>query len=494
MKNKIISIIFIILLITSCRKSRDITGGDNNGVNNGGNNAGNNGGGNNGNFRFTKDNFETPQTNTEAAKKFLVKFQEMKQKYSKGELMAYYRNIKGGYTSHSGYKKYYFDSEANITNIYINRSGNKATNCQFWGMLPDDNQIACYYYKKNDGTFGVFNSLMYENGLIKDKVSIWNKDGGGSYRNEGLAKKSRDAVLKSTETNSTYDNTKLKPSQTNTADASEWKEQMTNKTFYGEIPFYEATFNFDNIGNLTIKYTKNNTTEINDICTFWGATNFNGNLYGLYYIYDKVNMHYKAIDISTNCKYNENSFSTKNFIFQEGKEYKYDYTGTNTSTTTEANNNWKSKVAGKIIEEKEVENTYTFLDNGDISVKTRDNKIYTLHFWGATNYYNDLCGIYYIKIDLRDIFGNAAPNESTYFYYGYRFDEYEGYKGYLPELREFWQDRYYLREISNWYEKYFDKSGNPKRTIDWASMIIQESRYISFGNTQENIILFEKQK
>lgn len=269
---------------------------------------------------------------------------------------------------------------------------------------------------------------------------------------------------------------------------------MTNKTFYGEIPFYEATFNFDNIGNLTIKYTKNNTTEINDICTFWGATNFNGNLYGLYYIYDKVNMHYKAIDISTNCKYNENSFSTKNFIFQEGKEYKYDYTGINTSTTTEANNNWKSKVAGKIIEEKEVENTYTFLNNGDISVKTRDNKIYTLHFWGATNYYNDLCGIYYIKLNLRDIFGDKVPNESTYFYYGYRFDEYEGYKGYLPELREFWQDRYYLKEIANWYEKYFDKSGNPKRTIDWASMIIQESRYISFGNTQENILLFEKQK
>lgn len=361
-------------------------------------------------------------------------------------------------------------------------------------MLPDDNQIACYYYEKNDRTFGVFNSLMYENGFIKDKVSIWNKDGGGSYRNEGLAKESRDAVLKSTNTNSTYDNTKLKPSQTNTEEANKWKEQMTNKTFYGEIIFYKATFNFDNIGNLTIKYTKNNTTEINDICTFWGATNFNGNLYGLYYIYDKLNMYYKAIDISTNCKYSENSFSTKNIIFEGGKEYKYDYTGTNTSTTTDANDIWKSKVAGKIIEEKEVENTYTFSDNGDISVKTSKGKYYTLHFWGATNYYNDLCGIYYIKLNLRDIFGNAAPNESTYFYYGYRFDEYEGYKGYLPELREFWQDRYYLKEIANWYEKYFDKSGNPKRTIDWASMIIQESRYISFGNTQENILLFEKQK
>lgn len=176
MKNKIISIIFIILLITSCRKSRDITGdnngvnnGGNNGVNNGGNNAGNNGGGNNGNFRFTKDNFETPQKDTPAAKQFLVKFNEMKAKYPKGELMAYYRDSNGNVYD-SGYKKYYFDKDANITNIYINGSGDKATNCQFWGMLPDDTQIACYYYKKDDGTFGVFNSLMYEKGLIKDKV------------------------------------------------------------------------------------------------------------------------------------------------------------------------------------------------------------------------------------------------------------------------------------------------------------------------------------
>lgn len=455
MKNKIISIIFIILLITSCRKSRDITGGGNNG-------------GNNGNSRLTKDNYEPPQTNTDNAKNFLKKFQEMKAKYPKGELMAYYRDNNGN-VSDSGYKKYYFDKDANITKIYINGSGDKATNCQFWGMLPDDNQIACYYYKKNDGTFEVLNSLMYENGLIKDKVSIWNKDGGGSYRNEGLAKKSRDAVLKSTETNSTYDNTKLKPSQTNTEEANKWKEQMTNKTFKGKIPFYDATFNFDNIGNLTIKYTKNNTTEINDICTFWGATNCNGDLYGLYYIYDKVNMHYEVIDISTNCEYNENSFSTKKFIFQEGKEYKYDYTGINTSTTTDANNNWKSKVANKIIEEKEVVKTYTFLNNGDIEVETIDKKTsYTLKFWGATNYYGDLCGIYYVKVNLQDIFGNIAPNEETYFYYSYRFEEYS-YR--LSELREFWQHPIrYCNEFTNWYEKNFDKKGKSRGKIDWANM------------------------
>lgn len=414
----------------------------------------------------------------------------MKEKYSKAELMAYYRNMKKfDFTSHSGYKKYYFDSEANITNIYISRSGDKVTNCQFWGMLPDNTNIACYYYKKNDGTFEVLNSLMYENGLIKDKVSIWNKDGGGSYRNEGLAKKSRDAVLKSTNTNSTYDNTKLKPSQTNTEEANKWKEQMTNKTFYGEIIFYKATFNFDNIGNLTIKYTKNNTTEINDICTFWGATNFNGNLYGLYYIYDKLNMYYKAIDISTNCKYSENSFSTKNIIFEGGKEYKYDYTGTNTSTTTDANNIWKKKVAGKIIEEKEVVNTYTFLDNGDIKVETRDNKIYTLKFWGADNYYNGLYGIYYIKLNLRDIFGNKVPNESTYFYYGYVLE----YESRFPKVIERGQDRYYITNSINWYEKNFDKSGNPKETIDWGNMLIQESKYISSAITKD-ILLMENKK
>lgn len=490
MKNKIISIIFIILLITSCRKSRDITG-DNNGVNNGGNNAGNNGGGNNGNFRFTKDNYEPPQTNTKAAREFLENFKKMKEKYSKAELMAYYRNMKKfDFTSHSGYKKYYFDNNANITNIYINRSGNKATNCQFWGMLPENPQIACYYYKKIDGTFEVLNSLMYEGKLIEDKISIWHKDGSIS-RNEGLAKKSRDAVLKSTNTNSTYDNTKLKPSQTNTEDANKWKEQMTNKTFYGEIPFYDATFNFDNIGNLTIKYTKNNTTEINDICTFWGATNCKGDLYGLYYIYDKLNMYYKAIDISTNCKYSENSFSTKNIIFEEGKEYKYDYRGTNTSTTTEANNIWKSKVADKILEEKEVENTYTFLDNGDIKVETKDKKTsYTFNFWGATNCYNYLFGIYYVKLNLQDIFGIIAPKEETYYYYGYRF-EYVGYQSRFPELREHGQKYHYQLQFYKWYLENFDTK-KPKENIDWSKMPTQNAQTIAFGNNQAAILLIEK--
>lgn len=419
----------------------------------------------------------------------------MKAKYPKGELMAYYRNIKKWNTqspSYSGYKKYYFNSEANITNIYI--KGKIETNCKFWGMLPENPQIACYYYEKNDGTFEVLNSLMYENGFIKDKVSIWNKDGGGSYRNEGLAKESRDAVLKSTNTNSTYDNTKLKPSQTNTEDANKWKEQMKNKVLNGRIPFYDATFNFDDIGNLTIKYIKNNITEINDKYTFWGATNCKGDLYGIYYIYDRVNMHYEVIDISTKCEYNSGPFFTKYIIFEEGKRYEYDYTGINTSTTTVANDSWKSKVAGKIIEEKEVENTYTFSDNGDISVKTSKGKYYTLHFWGATNYFGDLCGIYYIKLNLKNIFGNAAPNEETYFYYGYRFEEYgedKGYKGRIPELIEMGQDSYYLRELIKWYELYFYPNGQPKENIDWSKMIIQEPQYISTAITKI-ILLMEK--
>ena len=369
MKNKIISIIFIILLITSCRKSRDITG-DNNGINNGGNNAGNNGGGNNGNFRFTKDNYEPPQTNTDNAKNFLKKFQEMKAKYPKGELMAYYRDNNGNVYD-SGYKKYYFDKDANITKIYINGSGDKATNCQFWGMLPDDNQIACYYYKKDDGTFGVFNSLMYENELIKDKVHFFT--GKGSAINEVLLRKSMDAVLK-----------------------------------------------------------------------------------------------------------------------KSGDGY-YDYNNTNTSTTTEANNNWKSKVANKTIEEKEVVKTYTFLNNGDIEVETIDKKTsYTLNFWGATNYYNDLCGIYYVKVNLQDIFGDIAPKEETYYYYGYRF-EYVGYQSRFPELREHGQNYPYQLQFYKWYLENFDTK-KPKENIDWSKMPTQKVQTIAFGNNQASILLMENKK
>lgn len=117
----------------------------------------------------------------------------MKAKYPKGELMAYYIDNNGN-EYNSGYKKYYFDKYANITNIYINKSGDKATNCIFWGMLPDNTNIACYYYKKDDGTFGVFNSLMYENGLIKDKVHFFT--GTGIDMDKDLLMKSMDAVLK----------------------------------------------------------------------------------------------------------------------------------------------------------------------------------------------------------------------------------------------------------------------------------------------------------
>ena len=360
MKNKIIISILIILLSISCRKSNDITGGGN-----GGNNGGNNGENNNENIRFTKDNFEPPQTNTQAAKDFLLKFNEIKQKYPKAELMLYYR--KSNITSDSGYSIYYFDDNANITNIYINGQGNKKTNSIFWGMLPDNPQIACYYYKQNNGDYGTDHSLMYENGLIKNKSRIF--DNSGHYADTNIVDKSRDAMFKSAGTSG------------------------------------------------------------------------------------------------------------------------HDYKTLNTSTTTTENNAYKSKVAGKIIEKKEVMNTYTFLDNGNISVKTSEGKYYTLHFWGATNYYEYLCGIYYIKINLKDIFGSIAPNESTYFYYGYRFEEYKGYKSYLPELRKFWQNRYYCRTFTNWYEEYFYTNGKPKRDIDWATMPLQESQYISFGNTQEYILL-----
>ena len=427
----------------------------------------------------------------------------MKEKYSKAELMLYYRRV--NYTINSGYKKYYFDNNANITNIHINGYDNKATNCEFWGMLPDNTQIACYYYKKSDGTYVVLNSLMYENELIKDKVSIFNKN--GISRDEDLALKTSAAVLKS-ETNAYYDKKNINQSQVNTKEANDWKKEVKNKTYIG---LSSEKYIFDNDGNITNDNDGNFILD-NKKYTFWGAFN-DGRLYGLYYnyhdlfgqydnkvLYIETNKNIVGMDgyaviysYTTNIRVGSSSKADK-LMFKEATGYSHNYKTLNNSMTPAENDSWKNKVAGKIIEEKEVENTYTFLDNGDISVRTSKGKYYTLHFWGATNYYNDLCGIYYIKIDLKDIFGDIAPNESTYFYYGYRFDENTGYSSYLPELKEFWQDRYYLNYFIKWYELYFYPNGKPKGTINWASMIIQESRYISFGNTQENIILFEKQK
>ena len=183
---------------------------------------------------------------------------------------------------------------------------------------------------------------------------------------------------------------------------------------------------------------------------------------------------------TTNIRVGSSSKADK-LMFKEATGYSHNYKTLNNSMTTSENDNWKKKVAGKIIEEKEVENTYTFLDNGDIKVETRDNKTYTLNFWGADNYYNGLYGIYYIKLNLRDIFGNKVPNESTYFYYGYVLE----YESRFPKVIERGQDRYYITNSINWYKKNFDKSGNPKETIDWGNMLIQESKYISSAITKD---------
>ena len=96
---------------------------------------------------------------------------------------------------------------------------------------------------------------------------------------------------------------------------------------------------------------------------------------------------------------------------------------------------------------------------------------------------------------MQDIFGNIAPNEKTYFYYGYKFDENIGYRSYLPELIEYWQHHlYYCDTFTNWYKNNFDKKGKSRGNINWSTMPLQTPKNIVFWNPQENIILFEKQK
>ena len=373
------------------------------------------------------------------------------------------------YTIHSNfidtgyYSIYYFDENANITNIL-----NKEVDYKFWGMLPEDKQIALYYEEENNGTYSLYDrALRYEKG-IKSK-SFWNDD--------NLMKNMLLAVFNST-IQIRADTSKLNPPQTNTKEANEWKKEVTNKT----ISWYV----FDSYGNIT-----NSDTEY-----FWGATNDGTKLYGLYYIYDRNwstynSKSYYIRDIgSSKYLFPDNSIKEENIIFPVKTNYTYDYSKTNTSTTTAENNEWKSKVAGKTIEEKDVMNTYTFLSNGDISVQTANGKIYNLHFWGAKNSTN---GIYYVKINLRDIFGKVAPNEETYFYYGYEFDEGD-YLPNNPTLQEYQQGPSYHKLFNNWHSNNFDKNGNPKNNVDWDSMPLQTTNiyWTTSAGLQDDIYLREK--
>ena len=381
--------------------------------------------------------------------------------------MLYYR--KSNITSDSGYSIYYFDDNANITNIYINGQGNKETNCKFWGMLPDNPQIACYYYVQNNGDYGTYYSLMYENGLIKNKSRIFNNR--GHYEDKDIVDKSRNAMLKSTGTYISCDYTKLKPYQTNTKEANDWKKQVTNKTYNDSLSKKHV---FDSDGNLIV--------DNKEKYTFWGATN-NGTLYGLYYDSNEVILGGSSFCISVRKQYagmdgylikwkyvTNISKSIANDMYPTITNNSLDYKTLNDSKTTTENEIYRNNVKNKIIEKKEVMNTYTFLDNGDISVKTSEGKYYTLHFWGAESSEK---GIYYVKVNLQDIFGNIAPNEETYFYYGYSFEESSSDRS-LSELIEYWQHyRNYCGAFTNWYEKYFDGNGKPKDKIDWATMPLQ---------------------
>ena len=387
------------------------------------------------------------------------------------------------YTIHSNfidtgyYSKYYFDENANLTNIL-----DRQVNYKFWGMLPEDKQIALYYEEENNGTYSLYDrALRYEKG-IKSK-SFWNDD--------NLMKNMLLAVFNST-IQIRADTSKLNPPQTNTKEANEWKKEVTNKTI-------SRSYVFDSYGNLTwggdSKYT------------FWGATNDGTNLYGLYYTDNRTSYFSRNfyIDvqtislpiftgkpplkwtniITTNVLYG--NIKEENIIFPVKTNYTYDYSKTNTSTTTAENNEWKSKVAGKTIEEKDVMNTYTFLSNGDISVQTANGKIYNLHFWGAKNSTN---GIYYVKINLRDIFGNVAPNLETHFYYGYRFDE----NNKPPILREYLQNHSYYDSFNNWHSNNFNKNGIPKNNVDWDSMPLQTTNiyWTTSAGLQDDIYLREK--
>lgn len=95
------------------------------------------------------DNKETPQTETPASKEFLKNFDSLAPQYT--------GKIEEIYDSEYNRKEYSFDEKIDMT-----VEGTKYT---FWGMAPDNNQIAYYYKDTYPYNFG----LIFKDGnLVED--------------------------------------------------------------------------------------------------------------------------------------------------------------------------------------------------------------------------------------------------------------------------------------------------------------------------------------
>lgn len=462
MKNKIILTIFTILLTVNC--GNKVTNGRGVGT--------------------ISDNKETPQTDSEISKNFLDESIKKAVSY-KGELIEFYDRE----------TTYTFDANANLTKItylYNDKVREENKTYKFWGMSSDNYETAYYYSEYNSSGiiyYELYTGLIFNNGAIV-------------INNEQNLRDKMQADMLERYTKTFYDNSKIKPEETSTSEASEWKNKVANKKKIGSYNGdASAIFTFDANGNLTINFNfySEHDSEGNPIgspipsktdLTFWGAKNKKdsdeiiGTLYGLYYlkIEQGNTIYYRDyfFVINDDDESISNSNIDESIMHPIDTKPHYNFNLLKKSTTTDANNIWKNKVAGKTLNSQYYSTYYyTFELGGNIIANYYDDTE-TYYFWGAKD---SKSAIYYQKLNVRDMLGNIAPNQEIWYYYGFSFDIRNSifFKHDLSSS--------FYNSVENWYNNNLDKNGNLKPNADLNTYPLPERSYIDWNNPQEGKLI-----
>ena len=341
---------------------------------------------------FNKDENKSEPDDTKLNKadaEYTTKIEEWKNSVkNKGE-------IKGGIGT------YKFDDNGNFTWIYEYNE----IDYKLWGAIEENGSLYGLYYSK-------WQNIYYS----PESITLTTND---AEINQGYLDDANFLIMHPKK--DAPDKSKINAKQDSTEEANQWKEKITNKEITG---YYQsdnsAKYTFSDNGNLTIDYlederinNKPTGKKVNktDKYIFWGATNKNGNLYGLYYIY-KYYSYYQNLYLTFN-----NSGGSENIspnysddeigLLMHPKKDGPDKSKINAKQdSTEEANQWKEKIKDKEMIGKYQESSATYKFNSDGSLiltytnweDKEINENYT--FWGAkkiTPQYDetDLYGLYY---------------------------------------------------------------------------------------------------
>lgn len=391
------------------------------------------------------DNREPPQKDTADSKNFINNTFNNVVSY-KGEIVEVYDN-------EYNRQEYSFDADANITEVKGNGGGGQTY--KFWGMAPDNKQIA-YYYSDNGGSsyYPYQYALKYINENINGNIAE-----ESAYPDSDLGKKMQAAMFE-VDTTVRYDHSKINPPQTDTEEAKNWKSQVAGKTMTGQYNGYNASFDFDNNGNLKITYDMTgptgNKVQNTENVIFWGARN-NGTLYGLYYI-DQSGYYYNDISFSFDGSSIQQDYGdtkeVEKLMHPIDTSTHYD----NTKLKPVQNNTqdaqiWKNNVKNKQFTSKSMTTyNYSFELGGDIIEKQGSYNSETYYFWGALD---SSRVVYYTK--------NYFEDKETWDYYGFSFDITK------KEFKKYELSQAYWNSVDNWYQNNLDSEGELKPNANWGT-------------------------